>query len=80
MSRHDQLEFQLEQIKEDLNIEEVNFKEVHSQWESDISDDIYSDFFDSDIFIDDINNKKYKFEEGSIYYKKAQKAVKKQAR
>lgn len=41
---------------------------------------MYSDFFDSDIFIDAINNKEYKFEEGSIYYQKAKKAVKKQAR
>jgi len=79
MSRQDQLALQLEQIKEDLNIEEVDFKEVHSQWDSDISDDIYSDFFDSDLFIDSINNKQYKFEDGSIYYKKAQKAMRKQA-
>mgnify|MGYP006093456017 FL=1 len=79
MSRQDQLALQLEQIKEDLNIEEVDFKEVHSQWDSDISDDIYSDFFDSDLFIDSINDKEYQFGDSSIYYKKAQKAMQKQA-
>jgi len=55
MSQQDQLALQLEQTKEDLNIEEVDFKEVHSQWDSDISDEIYSDFFDSDLFFDSTN-------------------------
>ena len=80
MSQQDQLALQLDQTKEDLNIEEVDFKEVHSQWDSDISDELYSDFFNSDLFFESTNQTEYRFERGSMYYKQAQKAMRKQAR